>query len=169
MRAPSTTRMRGWARTRSASCAPRGRQWPRLRRGRPAAASARLRGRAVVELDPEVDEVADPRRRLLGEHETALGRESPRPVRSVSSAWRAGVSPSPTAAAMPPCASELVEESSGPLERTSDVALGGAHSAPNRPATPPPTTRRSTSSCRPLSVGVFSVLSLMVVFSPQSR
>ena len=109
-----------------------------------APAVAALEPEAVVELDSELDEIADPCGRLLGERQQPRSAGSdPSPARSVSSAWSSGESSSPTAAAIPPCASELVDESSGPLETSSTSLSDAAHSAPKRPATPLPTTRRS--------------------------
>ncbi len=99
----------------------------------------------VVELDAELDEVANPRRRLSGERCDGLGRERPRPVRKVSSAWSAGESSSPSAAAIPPCASELVDRRSGPLASTRTRPSDAAQSAAYKPATPAPTTTRSNS------------------------
>ena len=95
--------------------------------------------------------------------ETALGRQSPRPARSVSSACRAGSSSSPTAAATPPWARRLVDARSGPFVSTRTSPSAAAHSAAKSPATPPPTTTSASSVSRPVSPG-----SLMVVFASKS-
>src|SRR4029450_2478570 len=74
---------------------------------------------------------------------TALGRQSPRPAARVSAACSSGESSSPTAAATPPWARKLVDESSGPFESRTTSASTAAQTAANNPATPPPTMTRS--------------------------
>ena len=87
---------------------------------------------------------------------TADSRQSPRPARSVSSACSSGESSGLEAAATPPCASQLELVRTGPFERMRTRASAPAHKAPERPATPLPTTIRSYS--RPIS-GKFSTQS----------
>ena len=61
--------------------------------------------KAVVELDAELDEVADASRRLLGENgHGARAAEAPARSERVLR-MKVGSSSSPTAAAIPPCAS----------------------------------------------------------------
>ena len=61
---------------------------------------------------------------------TALSRQRPRPARSVSSACSSGASSAAVAAAMPPCASQLDEVSTGPFETSRTRASAAAQSAP---------------------------------------
>ena len=85
-------RMRGWLedalRERRARSAFRSRRRRRGRRGRREWPPSRPR--PGVELDAQVGEVGDPRRRLLVSTETALGRQRPRPAAIVSSACSCG-------------------------------------------------------------------------------
>ena len=71
---------------------------------------------------------------------TASASHKPAPETSVSAAWAAGSSPTPTAAAMPPWASDVeLEEGSGATIQTGPRSA--ACSAHHRPAAPAPTTR----------------------------
>src|SRR5438445_3734301 len=143
-RSPSRTWMRGCASARSAStrrirapvaappaCTTRRRECPPSRprsESKSTPSSTRLRTRAGASAVTAA---------------TALGRQSPLPARSVSSACSSALSSSPIAAATPPWARKLVEASSGPFETTTTSASSAATSAATRPATPPPTITRS--------------------------
>ena len=110
-----------------------------------AAAVAALEPEPVVELDAELDEIADARGRLVRQH-----RHGARPAETAAGAKRVlGVERRVVvlahAAAMPPCASRLVDERSGPFVRTRTSPSAAAQSAAKSPATPPPTTTSASS------------------------
>ena len=75
----------------------------------------------------------------------------PAPAAMVSATWASGVSPSPSAAAMPPCAQ--AEDAPSPIGAavTMVTGRGASFSAQNRPASPPPTM--TTSSMPPHEAG----------------
>ena len=104
-----------------------------------------LQAESLVELDAELDEIADPGGASPVNTATAL----PGTVRDRSvacSACSAAESSSATAAAIPPWASWLFDDRSGPFVRTRTSPSAAAHKAAVSPATPPPTTTRSQAS-----------------------
>ena len=105
---------------------------------------ASLEAEPVVELDARVDEVDDPRGRVLGQgSHGARAAETPAGAERVFGVKR-GESSGPTAAAMPPCASQLDEARTGPFETIATRASpAAAQSAAVRPAIPAPTTTTS--------------------------
>src|SRR6185436_10473957 len=66
----------------------------------------------------------------------------------VSAACNAGVSSSPTAAAMPPWAYPVLLSAGSALVRISTRPAGASPIAARRPATPPPTIRKSVEPTR---------------------
>ena len=105
---------------------------------------AALAAEVVVELDAERDELGDPRGRLLGRAPRPRSRGRARARRgSVSAACSAGESPSPIAAATPPCAFQLFEAATGAFasSRTS-VSAAASERARRARRRPPPTTIR---------------------------
>ena len=104
---------------------------PRRRRGRRGVASGRPRGpRLVVELDAQLGEVDDPRRRLLGQTRDGRLAAEAAAGRSVSSAWSSGESSS----AEPlrrhhPARASWPSRRAGPSESRSTSASSAAQSA----------------------------------------
>src|SRR6201999_4646257 len=66
---------------------------------------------------------------------------SPAPATIVSSAWDCQLSPSPTEAAMPPCAQALEPDRPGRVPARTMLGMGPSFSAVNRPAMPAPNMR----------------------------
>ena len=115
-RAPAATRCAG-ARARVRRASARRGLPSRLRpRGRRACGCPAFEAEALVELDAELDQVADARRRFVREHGYGARPAEPTTGPGVSSACSSGESSRPIAAAIPPWASRLVEGGARPRE-----------------------------------------------------
>ena len=109
-------------------------------------ATASLPCEVAVERHAVAQQVVDARRRLAGEAQRDVLVDEAGADRDRVGGVRFGVSPSPTAAAMPPCAQALEAPSPSGAAEMTVTGRGASFSAQNRPARPPPTMTTSSMS-----------------------
>ena len=111
----------------------------------PSRASARRPAGSRSKRAPQSTSCRTWRRPSSTSTSTARGSHSPSPAAIVSAAWRAGLSSSPTAAAMPPCAYPVLPSSDAALVNTTTDPAPARSFAARSAAMPLPTIRKSPS------------------------